>query len=297
MSWRIAMWFAKKSLTMSRTIITILKQASLIALGSLLFAFAVKALLAPHGLLAGGLTGYSLLIYCRWNTLPLGLIYFLINVPIFLLGWRFVGRRFIAYSLFGLVIFSSALSMIHLRVDVSNPLLATLTAAALTGTGTAIILRSYGSTGGGDVFCVVLHKLFSVTLGTGSLILNALLLAWSAFVFPAEKVLYAAVYIFVAAQFTDKLFKSMTGRRSAVIISEKWKAILEALTAERIGITAFHGHGGFNGQELTLLYSITSTNRIPRLKRLVGEADKDAFIAVMAAEDVTGVEVGNQPHW
>ncbi len=282
---------------MNRAIATFLKQTLLITTGSLIYAAAVKTLIVPQDLLANGLTGFALLIYYQWPVLPLGVIYVAINVPIFALGWRFVGKRFVAYSLWGLSVYSAALSLIRFEIEVSNPLLAVLVAAALSGSGIAIILKSYGSSGGGEVLCVVMNKLFSITLGTGSIIINAVLLFWASFIEPIETVLYTALYIFVAAHFTNKIFRSLTARRSAIIISLKWPAIIKALSENQIRTTRLHGSGGFQGAEQMLLFSIIAAGRVSELKRIVSSIDKDAFIAIMTADDVTGVEVGNQPHW
>lgn len=282
---------------MSRAITTFLKQTLLITSGSLVYAFAVKTLIVPQDLLANGLTGFALLIYYQWPALPLGAIYIAINVPIFALGWRFVGKRFVAYSLWGLSVYSTALSVIRFELEISNPLLAVLVAAALSGSGTAIILKSYGSSGGADILCVVMTKLFSTSLGTGSIILNAVLLVWAAFMVPIETVLYTVLYIFVAAHFTDKIFRSLTARRSAIIISVQWPAIIKALAENQIRTTRLPGSGGFQGGEQMLLFSIITARRVSELKRIVASIDKDAFIAITTADDVTGVEVGNQPHW
>jgi uncharacterized membrane-anchored protein YitT (DUF2179 family) len=282
---------------MTRALIDVLKQSLLIAGGSLLFALGVKALIVPQGFLSSGLTGFALLIYYQWPVLPLGWIYFIINVPIFALGWKFVGRRFVAYSLWGMVIYSAALSLITLRVPLSDPLLATLVGAALAGTGTAIVLRSYGSSGGGDILCVIMHKLFSFTLGTGSLVTNAALLVVSAFLFPLELVVHTLVFLYVAAQFTDRVFHSMTRRRTAIIISHEWQRIAQALAAERVGFTLLNGKGGFQGEDRTILYSVLTARAVPLLKRVAAGIDKSAFVTIMEAADVTSVEVGNQPHW
>lgn len=282
---------------MRNALTTFLKQTLLIAIGSLIYAFAVKALIVPQDLLASGLTGFSLLIFYQWPRLPLGLIYFLINVPIFLLGWRFVGKRFVAYSFWGLGIYSAALWLIRVELDVSDPLLAILVASALTGAGTAIILKSYGSSGGTDILCVIMHKLFALTLGTGFILINAILLILAAFFFPLETVLYTVIYIFVTAYFTDKIFRLLTARRSVIIISTRWAELVKVLAEREIRTTRLQGTGGFQGGEQTLLLSVTTARRISELKRIVTRIDENAFIAIMAADDVTGVEVGNQPHW
>lgn len=274
-----------------------LYQALLLTAGSLLCAFAVKALLMEHSLLSSGITGFALIIYYKWPVLPLSVIYALISIPVFAMGWRFVGRRFVLYSLCGLVLYTLALSIINLNLKVKDPMLATLIAGALSGTGSALFLRSYGSSGGSDILCVILNKFFSITLGSGAMLINVVVLSVSALMFPIEKVLYTFVFIFVSAQFTDKIFHGMAKRRTAIIISNQWEAITEALKPHRVGVTLLDGRGGFRGEKRTLLYSVLTAQSIPLLKRVVKKIDGNAFIAIMHADDVTGVEVGNQPHW
>lgn len=274
-----------------------LYQSMLLTVGSILGAFSVKTLIMHHGLLSRGLTGFALLIYYKWAGLPVSAIYLLVNIPVFVLGWKFVGRRFVLYSLWGMIIYTLALTMINLKLKVDDPMLATLIAGALSGTGTALVLRSYGSLGGSNILCVILNKLFSFTLGTGVMLIDVAILSLSALMFPIEKVLYTLVFVFVSAQFTDKVFHGTAKRRTAIIISDQWVAITEALNTHRVGVTQLSGQGGFRGEKRTLLYSVLTARLVPLLKRLVKEIDENAFIAIMQADDVTGVEVGNQPHW
>lgn len=274
-----------------------LYQAMLLAAGSLLSAFSVKALLMDHSLLSSGVTGFALIIYYKWPVLPVGVIYVLITIPVFAMGWRFVGRRFVVYSLCGMAMYTLALSIINIKLKVGDPMLATLIAAALAGTGSALFLRSYGSSGGSDILCVILNKFFSLTLGTGAILINVVVLSLSAMMFPMEKVLYTLVFIFVSAHFTDKVFHGMIKRRTAIIISDQWEAIAEALKPHRFGVTLLDGRGGFRGDKRTLLYSVLTAKSVPLLKRLVKKIDVHAFITIMQADDVTGIEVGNQPHW
>lgn len=274
-------------------------QTLIMTAGSILCAFSVKVLLMHHNLLSHGTTGLALLIFYKFPGLglPMSAIYLLINLPVFVLGWHFVGRRFILYSMWGMVIYSAALYFTRLELDVSEPMLATLVAGGISGTGVALILRSYGCGGGSDILCVILNKFFSITIGTAAMLINIVILGALALAFPIEKVLYTLVFIFVSAQFTDKVFHGFARRRTAIIVSDKWQAITEALNAHRIGVTLLAGQGGFRGEKRTLLYSVLTARSLPVLKRVAKEIDANAFIAIMHADDVTGVEVGNQPHW
>lgn len=270
----------------------------LLVAGSVLCATAVQGILVPHGFFGRGLTGAALLVHYCYPVLPVGALYLLLNIPVFSLGWRFVGLRFVLYSAWGMVIYSALLYLIPFRFDLGDKMLSAVIAGALSGTGIAVILRSYGSTGGAEILCVIFNKLFSLSLGTGSMAINALLLGVAALLFPIENVLYTLVYAAVSSHVTDKVFHGLAKRRAAIIISEQWREITQELTAtHRLGITRISGVGGYRGTDKTLLYSVLHRKHVPSLKRAVLERDPHAFIALMTAEDVTGVEVGNQPHW
>jgi uncharacterized membrane-anchored protein YitT (DUF2179 family) len=274
-----------------------LYQTFLITGGSFLCALGIKSLIMPHDLLSQGLTGLSLLIYYRWAPVSLSTIYLLINIPVFVLGWRFVSRRFIFYSLWGMVIYAAALSVVNIRINVSDPMLAVVIGGALNGLGVALILRSYGSSGGSEILCVVMNKLFSITVGTGAILINIAVLVPAALLFSVEKVFYTLVFVFVSGMFTNKIFHGMAKRRTAVIVSSQWAAIANALREQKIGVTFLKGQGSFLAEERMLLYSVLVARSVPALKRIVTEVDPAAFISIMEAADVTGVEVGNQPHW
>jgi uncharacterized membrane-anchored protein YitT (DUF2179 family) len=274
-----------------------LKQTLLLLSGSVLCALAVRSFIMPHDLVSRGLTGLALIFYYNAPVLPVGLIYSLINVPVFVLGWRFVGSRFSAYSLWGMALYSLALTFVNIRIHVSDPMLAVVVGGALYGLGTALVLRSYGSSGGSEILCVLMNKWFSITVGSGAIIVNSAVLVLSALFFPLEKVLYTLVFIFISAVFTDKVFHGMAKRRTAIIVSGQWEAIAKALMANRIGVTFLKGQGGFRGEGRTLLYSVLVPRAVPLLKKVASEIDPAVFISIMAADDVTGVEVGNQPHW
>lgn len=274
-----------------------LYQTFLIASGSFLCALGIRSLIMPHDLLSQGLTGLSLLIYYQGTPLSLSTIYLLINIPVFILGWWFVSRRFIFYSLWGMVIYATALSIVNIKINVSDPMLAVMIGGALNGLGVALILRSYGSSGGSEILCVVMNKLFSITVGTGAILINIAVLVPAALFFSVEKVFYTLVFVFVSGMFTNKIFHGMAKRRTAVIVSNQWAAIASALREQKIGVTFLKGQGSFLAEERMLLYSVLVARSVPTLKRIVAEVDPAAFISIMEAADVTGVEVGNQPHW
>ena len=283
---------------MTKTLSDFIRHSVLLASGSAMCALAVQGILVPHGFLARGLTGAALLVHYRYPGVPVGALYLLMNVPVFCLGWRFVGKRFVLYSLWGMIIYSAMLFLMTFRIEIADKMLGAVIAGALSGTGVALILRSYGSTGGAEILCVILHKVFSITLGAGSMLINAAVLGVAAALFPIENVLYTLVYATVAAQVTNAVFHGLSKRQAALIISDKWQEIASELTnRHRLGVTRIRGRGGYHGTDRTILYSVIHRKHAPLLKRIILERDPNAFVSLMTADDVTGVEVGNQPHW
>lgn len=270
----------------------------LLAAGSALCAFAVKAILLPFGFLSSGLTGLSLIVYHKWQTLPFAVIYLLVNVPVFFIAFKFVGLRFILYTAWGIVIYSALLFIPEIKLPLSDPLLGAALAGSISGVGVAIMLRSYGSAGGSEIISAIFHKIFGFSIGAGSMIVNSVVMIISLMLFPLENVLLTIVYIVVSARVSSMIFHGLAKRRVVMIISGKWNEILEDINnGNKWRVTLLHGKGGFQGAEKSVLYSVVNKSNVPSLKALVMNRDPGAFIAIMDANDVTGEKVGNQPHW
>jgi len=270
----------------------------LIAAGSIICAAAIKGILVPKQFLAGGITGLALLVHYILPSLPVGVIYFILNIPLFLIGWLFVGRRFFFYSLTGVFIFSAVMLYPFPIFQIHDMILAALTAGIITGTGSGIILRSLGSAGGLDILSVILFKKFSVRLGTTVMVFNALLMITAAFRIPLEMVLYTLIYLYVTSHFVNLVVTGLSQRKAIMIISPKWEAISqEIMNSLHRGVTVVRGEGGFSGQERRILYSVMTFQELARLKELIRKIDSEAFVVVTETLEVMGKRIGNQPHW
>ena len=240
---------------MKKDVLDWLRQTLLLTLGSAVCALAVKAIMMEQGLLAAGLTGAALVVHYLHPDLPVALIYLLINIPVFLIGWRLVGLRFLGYSLWGMLIYALLLWALPWRIELSDPMLAAVVAGGLSGLGIAIILRSCGSTGGTEIISVVLHKFLAVPVGLGAVLVNLAVLAASTLLFPLEQVLYSIVYAIVAMVATNSVFHGMNRREAALIISARWQEIAEVLTARHgLGVTQLHGRGAYQGVDRIILF-------------------------------------------
>ncbi len=281
-----------------KKILTILWNLLLIFAGSVLCAIAIKGILVPKEFLAGGVTGLALFGHYVFPSLPIGFIYFLLNIPLFVIGWMFVGRRFFWYSLAGMIIFSAVIFWPSPVFSVEDMILNALAAGVITGLGSGIILRSLGSAGGLDILSIILFKRFSVRPGTTVMTFHVILLFIALFRLPMERVLYTLIYFFINAYFVNLVVIGLSQRKAIMIISSRWKDISRQIMEQlQRGVTIVQGEGGYSGQQLHILYSVITLTELSRFKEMVRKIDPNAFVVVTETLEVMGKRIGNQPHW
>ncbi len=272
---------------------------ALLATGSIVCAVAINGILIPKQFVSGGFLGLALTIHYLFPGPPsLGLLFLLLNLPLFALSWRFVGRRFFLYSVAGMLIFSAAVEWIRIPVPLEDKLLGALLAGIINGLGSGIILRSQGSAGGTDILSVLLLQRFSIRLGSTILAFNGVILTGAAFLFSLEGALYTLIYLYVSSHMVNLVVTGLSQRKAVFIISPRWeeisKGILEGI---RRGVTVLYGQGGFTGNPERILYTVITFRELARLKRLIRSVDPDAFVVVTDTLEVMGYRIGNQPHW
>lgn len=278
--------------------LTILWNLLLISAGSVICAIAIKGILVPKQFLAGGVTGLALLVHYVFASLPIGFLYFLLNIPLFVIGWMFVGRRFFWYSLAGMIIFSAVIFWPYPVFPVEDMILNALAAGIITGIGSGMILRSLGSAGGLDILSVILFKRFSIRPGTTVMTFHAVMLFLALFRLPMERVLYTLIYFFINGYVVNLVVIGLSQRKAIMIISPRWKEISQQIMEKlQRGVTIVQGSGGYSGQQLHILYSVIPLTELSRFKEMIRKIDPGAFVVVTETLEVMGKRIGNQPHW
>ncbi len=271
----------------------------LLCIGSTLCASAVNGILIPNHFVTGGMTGVALIIHKMMPSFGVGLIYLLINVPLFILAWMTVGRRFFAFSIIGTTTLTLALMLVptanfHLEDKLLNALLAGL----ILGGGAGLCLRTSGSQGGMDILSVVMLKRFSVNIGTTILTVNSVVLLITSVYYSVEAVLHTMIVVYVSAKVINIVVTGLSQRKSVFIISSKWEEISnEILKDIRRGVTIIKGEGGYMRNEEHILYAVIAFTEIGQLKRLVRGIDPGAFVVISDTLEVMNYRIGNQPHW
>ena len=261
----------------------------LILTGSAVFAVGVKAVALPQEFISGGMSGLCLLIYYWTQWLSPGIWYFIINVPIFIIGWLMISRRFFFYSIFGMLTLSWTIDQIHFTVPVHDPMLAAIAGGAILGTGAGITLHSLGSSGGNDVIAVLLNQKFNVRMGTFFFLFNLILFGFSLGVLDVDRVLYSLVMSFVTSQVLDHVLTLFNQRKIVFIISEASETIAQAIN-ERLkrGGTFLYGRGTYTRKRRKIVMTVLNNFELKRLEEIVFEKDPDAFVIIERTFNVLG---------
>ena len=274
----------------------ILKSYGIIALGSVIFALSFDLFFAANQVAMAGVTGLAQVINALAPALAVGVVTIVLNVPLFLAGWKLMGLHLLASSLFSMLVSSLAIDGIALlwRFPPMDPMLAAVCGGALMGLGYGLVFSQGATTGGTDIVARIL-KLRFPWLPMGELILvpDAVVLALAAAVFgQIEAALYGGIALFASAKVLDAVLYGLDLSKVAYIVSDRWQQIADALLARERGVTVLRGWGAYTRQEKHVLMIAFKQREIVQIKRLVYETDPKAFLIVCDARDVLGEGFG-----
>jgi uncharacterized membrane-anchored protein YitT (DUF2179 family) len=258
--------------------------------GGLIWSVAINGILIHHQFMSGGVSGFALVIHYLFRFLPVGLMVFLINIPIFAVGWAMISGRFFILSLLGMLSFSFFLTVTTgLHIPIHNPLLAAIFAGVVSGVGSGLVFRSGASGGGTGIIAMVLNRHFSVRVGMVFFALNSIPLILGALLINLEAALYSIVYMYVSASVTDRILAGFNERRGIFIISTKSSEIAEEVLEKlHRGATFFKGEGAYTHTELDIVYCVVPLFELARLKHLVSSIDPKAFVVINETREVIG---------
>jgi uncharacterized membrane-anchored protein YitT (DUF2179 family) len=261
----------------------------LLTAGAALVAFAVKSVAVPHGLLTGGVAGLALLCFYQLPALDAGVWFFLLNVPIMLLGLKMVSRRFVLYSLYGMAATSLLIDHVTYVLPVADPWLAVIACGVTLGAGIGVALRSLGSTGGADILAVIVRERYSMPVGQFEFLFNLLVFALGLAFLKLEVVLYSVAMNFLVSWVVDACLSLFSERRMALVISKQPEGIVQAvLNTLGRGATILDARGGWSGEERKVVLTMLNNLEMKRLEELIYNIDPDAFTIMGSGFHVLG---------
>lgn len=262
------------------------------AVGCVLFALGFNIFLIPHDLNAGGITGLSMIAVRLLNAGSIGLFTALINLPLFVLGWWKLGKRFFFGSLLGMALSSVFIDVFAGVMSVeTEPLIGALYGGIACGAGLGMVFSAGYSTGGSDIIVRLLkYKWQHIPIGVISIMFDVIVAALTGLIFnDISKSLYSFIAIFLTGQVIDAVVYRFDYSKVALIITKEYNAVAKeiGLRLDR-GATFLHGEGSYSGTETRVILTAVKKQQLAELKALVVEIDPQAFIIVQEAHQVLG---------
>ena len=267
----------------------LLKDYALIVLGTFLAALSLPLFFLPYDIAPGGISGISTVLA---SVLPLsvGLISFVLNVPLFLIGWRTVGWRFAVRSFIAMSLMSLFIDLVPVRDVSGNVMLASVFGGVLLGVGLGLVVRAGATTGGTDMAAKMIHsRVAFLPIATILFMIDGLVVAVAALVFGLQAALWALISLFVSSQAMDSVIKGFNTAMQFMIISRDSAEIVRRIHTEiDRGCTRLMAEGTYSRLPVGTLLCVVSRTEAPRLKKLVAEVDPQAFVTVCNVHEVLG---------
>jgi uncharacterized membrane-anchored protein YitT (DUF2179 family) len=267
----------------------------LIVLGALMQAVALRLFLVPAHLASGGVSGIAQLInhYTNW---PIGVMVLVGNIPLFLLGWRFLGgRRFALRTATAIISYSLAVDLLTmLPFFPANGLtddifINSLYGAVVAGVGYGLVYRARGTSGGSDVLARILNHWRGTPMTQSYLMVDSAVILAAGFVFGWKEALYAIITLYVSGIVAETILEGGGTVRTAMIITARPQEIADQILIElERGVTVLSGTGAYTGEERPVLYCVVGRAEIAQIKAIVHEIDPKAFMVIGVAHEALG---------
>ena len=260
-----------------------------ILLGSVIAAAAYPAFLVPNNIAPGGLTGVATILnyVAGW---PVGTVSLILNIPLFLIGYRSMGKIFAFRSLVATLLFSVLIDVLPLRPVSEDPLLGTLFGGVVLGIGLGLILRGGATTGGSDMIARMVHRRFSfITVGMFLFALDCAVVLAAAVFIGGTQALYALINIYVCSRVIDAVMVGFGGNKACFVMTARWEKVTDRIMDEiGRGVTWLEAKGAYTGKTQPVVMCVASRQEVTALKRIVQEEDEKAFMFITEAHEALG---------
>ncbi|WP_456289888.1 YitT family protein [Paenibacillus sp. AK002] len=265
--------------------------------GSAIYAFGLLYFIIPNELMEGGVTGITVLLNYAFNISP-SLSTMALNIPLFLVGMKILGKRQSVYTGLGIASLTLFLWLFELLIDRGyvvpfhteyDYILAALYAGVTLGAGLGIVFRFGGTTGGSDIIARIINRKFGFSMGQIILSLDILIIGLSLFFIPLERILYTLVAVFIASKVIDFIQEGAYAAKAFTIISDRAPDIANRISTEMDrGVTLIPAIGAYSMQAKHMVYCVVSRQEIRRLTGIAKSLDPRAFIIINDVNDVHG---------
>ncbi len=261
--------------------------------GALVQAFSLRLFLIPAQMVSGGISGAAQIVNF-YIPIPIGLMVFLGNIPLFILGWRYLGgARFALRTAVAIAAFSLFTDLlvffIPLKGMTEDMVLNCLYGGVTLGIGLGLVYLGKGTSGGSDILGRILNRKFGISISQAYLITDALVVLASGFSFGWSKALYGLVVIYISGVAAEMISEGTGIFRSVMIVTTR-PAEVSAMILQDMerGVTILSGKGGYTGAERPVLYCVVTRAEVNQLKEVISDIDPAAFMVIGQAHEALG---------
>lgn len=280
-----------KNLFDKRRTYTAVVDCAVIAVGAVLMGVALSVFMVPFKIAPGGASGLATVLHYLTG-LRVSVLIPLINIPIFIIGIIRLERDFLVKSVFGTIVLSIATETAAiLPPPTSDPLISAVFGGAVMGIGISAVLSRGGTTGGTDILVLVIRRSFSeVSVGRLYLLIDGAVIAMAGLAFSSgEVIFYSAVSLVVSTYMTDAALEGLNLARLVYIISDSNREICDRIYAElKRGVTGLNSVSMYSGRSGRILMCVIRKGQLSKLKKIIQDIDKDAFVIICDAKEVMG---------
>ena len=269
------------------------RDLGLIIIGSLAQAVGLRLFLIPAHLASGGVSGIAQLInhFTGW---PIGLMVFIGNVPLFIIGWRFLGgRKFGLRTAVAIITYSIAVDALVFFLPANgltdDIFLNALYGAVVAGFGYGLVYRARGTSGGSDILARILNHWRGVSMSASYLMVDSAVILGAGLIFGWKEALYALITLYVSGLVAETTLEGPSTVRTALIVTAQPEIVSERILEEMSrGMTVLSGTGAYTGETRPVLYCVVTRAEVSFLKSIVNEADPKAFMVIGQAYEALG---------
>ena len=262
-------------------------------IGCFLVALAFNLFMSPNNLVAGGVSGFSLILKHFFGLNPSTIIS-VANILLIILSFLVLGKEKTKATILGSILFPIFVSLTeHLSTYISfkesEMILIAIFGGVLQGLGAGLIFRAGYSTGGTDILNMIVSKIFKISLGNSMFFTDGTIILIGAFVFGFNHLMYSLIILYLISTLTDKVVLGISDSKAFYIITSKEKEVKDFVINElKHGVTEFNAKGGYNSENQTVLMSVVPTREYYKLKEGIHNIDKNAFFVAMDSYEVKG---------
>jgi len=264
-----------------------------IIIGALLFALGVNLYIIPNELGEGGVTGITIIAYYLYKWSP-GLVNLVLNAILLVVGYKFLSKTTTVYTVIAVVLNSLFLHLTEGWTIASDEIIVNaIFGGVFVGVGIGLIIRVGGTTAGTTILARITNKYFGWSISYGLLFFDLIVVFSSYFIIGPEKLMLTIMMLYIATKVMEFIIEGLNSKKAVTIISTEPDKIAQQVNElMHRGVTVFNGSGYYTKTDKDILYIVISSQEIVKLKKIVKEVDKNAFVAIHDVRDVFGEGFG-----